>query len=134
MSLIDSRLFQFEGQKIQAERGLFNPHGDLDAANAELCRKIGRKLGEVYPGHPWGVVAEIEHGIVKICLQGFTQWPSIIHISTLKNDPGLRSVVKYGGELLERLGMPRKGFSLADWRHANAVRPWAFNRNKKAPT
>ena len=133
MSFADSQLFKFEGQKIMSERGLFDPRGDLDAANAEMCRRVGRKLAEAYPGHPFGVVSEIEHGIVKICLQGFTQWPMVIHVSTLKNDPGLRRVVKYGGEILERLGLPRKGFSSADWRAANALRPWHFNRNKRAP-
>lgn len=125
--------FGFEGGQIISERGLFNPHGDLDAANAEMVRRVGRKLSEEYPGHPWGVISEIEHGIVKICLMGFPQWPSVIHVSTLKNDPGLRSVVRYGGELLERLRMPRKGFSLADWRAANAAMPSHFFRNAKAP-
>lgn len=133
MGFADSRLFGFEGRKIETERGLFNPHGDFDAANAEMCRRIGRKLMETYPGHPWGVSSEIEHGIVKVMLQGFPQWPMVIHVETLKSDPGLRSVVKWAGEILERLGMPRKGFSSADWRRANTIKPWHFNRNSKAP-
>ena len=133
MSFADSRLFGFEGRKIESEHGLFNPYGDFDAANADMCRRIGRKLAQVYPGHPWGVMSEIEHGIVKVCLQGFPQWPMVIHVETLKSDPGFKSIVKWCGELLERLNMPRKGFSLADWRAANAIRPWAFNRNAKAP-
>ena len=37
-------------------------------------------------------------------------------------------------EKLERLNLPRKGFSLSDWRSAEAARTWVFNRNKKAPT
>lgn len=134
MSFADSRIFQFEGQKIGSERGLFNPHGDLDAANAEMCRRVGRKLMETYPGHPWGVASEIEHGIVKVMLQGFPQWPMVIHVATLKSDPGMKSVVRWAGELLERLNLPRKGFSLTDWRSAEAARTWVFNRNKKAPT
>lgn len=128
----DHRLFR-PSMTVQTEHGLFNPHGDFDAANERLCRVIGEKLAQHYPGHPWAVFAEIEHGIAKIALQGFTQWPYVIKISTLKADPGLRIVVKAGGELLERLKMPRGGFSLADWKSATTIRPWHFNRNKKAP-
>lgn len=137
MSRADQRLFGFEqaGETapVSFQHGLMDPHGDKAAANAHLCRIIGRKLSEAYPGHPWGVSAESEHGIVKIALQGFTQWPVIIKISTLKSDPGLRSVVRYAGEILERLRLPRGGFSMADWRAATQVRPWVFNRNSAPP-
>lgn len=126
------QLFSFS-QPVLHERGLFNPDGEIDAANEALAREIGRKLGQVYPGHPWGVMAEIEHGIVKVAIQGFTQWPYVIHVATLKADPTMRSVVRAGGELLERFKMPRKGFSLADWRAANARTPYHFHRTKKAP-
>lgn len=128
----DHRLFTLNRPVIN-ERGLFNPHGEFDGRNEELCRRVGEKLAQAYPGHPWGVMAEVEHGIVKIALQGFTQWPVAIRISTLKSDPAMRSVVKYAGELLERLQLPRGGFSLADWKAANIKRPWHFNRNAKAP-
>lgn len=128
----DSRIFQFL-QPVQHERGLFNPHGNIDAANERLAKAIGSKLAQEYPGRPWGVMAEIEHGIVKIALQGFTQWPVVVKVETLKGDPGLKSVVKYAGELLERLQLSREKFSLSDWKTANTRLPWHFNRNAKAP-
>ena len=133
MSYADRRLFKFEGQKIQTEHGLFNDQGELDDANDAMCRLIAHKLNTVYEGHPWNVCSEIEHGIIKFNLQGFQQWPMVVHINTIKGDPSLRSIVKYGGELLERLGMPRKGFDLGDWRRAMALKPWHFNRNARAP-
>lgn len=129
----DHRTFTLENGHHVRERGLFDPYGDFDAANDALCKLVGRKLADTYPGHPWGVIAEIEHGIVKIALQGFTQWPVLIKVSTLKGDPSLRAVVKYAGELLERLQLPRKGFNLADWKAANTRLPWHFNRNARAP-
>lgn len=128
----DSRIFQFL-QPVEHERGLFNAHGDLDAANERLAKAVGYRLAQEYPGRPWGVIAEIEHGIVKICLQGFTQWPVLIKVSTLKGDPSMKSVVKYAGELLERLQLSREKFSLADWKAANTRLPYHFNRNSKAP-
>lgn len=133
MSSADHRIFTPAKASILTERGLFNREGQFDAANEAMCKLIGRKLAEVYPGHPWGVVSEIEHGVVKIALQGFTQWPVTIRVSTLKGDPSLRAVVKYAGELLERLQLPRKGFSLADWKNATTLRPWHFHRNARAP-
>lgn len=126
------RIFSF-ANPVTHEHGFRNPHGNFDAANEQLTKAIGRKLAATYPGHPFGVMAEIEHGIVKIALQGFTQWPYVLHIDTIKGDPGLNCVVRAGGEILERLKMPRKGFSLADFRAANARLPHHFFRNRKPP-
>ena len=133
MSSADHRLFVPDHRNLIVEHGLFNQQGSFDAANKRLCHAVGLKLTQTYPGHPFGVVAEVEHGIVKICLQGFTQWPYVLKIDTLKSDPALKSVVKAGGELLERLRMPRTGFSMADWQIANRRLPHHFNRNKRAP-
>jgi hypothetical protein len=119
--------------EILVEHNVTDEHGLLDQANRDLVNLVGNKLAQDYPGHPWGVIAEIEHGIVKVCIQGFSQWPYIIHVSTLKSDPSLRSVREAGGHLLERLKMPRKGFSMADWKSATAALPWHFNRNRQAP-
>jgi hypothetical protein len=41
------QLFSFANPVIH-ERGLFNPDGEIDNANEELSREIGRKLSEVY--------------------------------------------------------------------------------------
>lgn len=127
----DSRLFK--PGAITHEAGLFNEHGEFDGANEALTKLVGEHLGKHYPGHPWGVSSEIEHGIVRICLQGFAQWPVIIHVASLKGDSSMRAVTRHAGELLERLKMPRKGFSLTDWQTANRALPAHFNRNKKAP-
>ena len=128
----DSRMFQFNGQSRHTH-GLMNAEGQYDDANDEMQKHIGTALARFYPGHPWAVMSEIEHGIVKIAIQGFVQWPFILHVATLKSDPGLKSVLRAGGELLERLKMPRHGFSVADWRSAMTAFPSQFHRNRKAP-
>lgn len=127
----DKKLFTLTD--VAHERGLFNRDGQFDAMNDWVCKQIGEKLAQVYPGHPWGVMAEVEHGIAKIALGGFTQWPIVIKLSTIKSDPSLTSVVKYAGELLERLKMPRGAFDLGLHREAMARLPYQFNRNAKAP-
>ena len=129
----DSRLFSLSEAPTLDEQGLFNGDGQYDKANRAMCKLIGEKLATTYPGFPWGVMSEIEHGIIKIALQGFTQWPVTIRIATLKGDPSLKSVVKYAGELLERLQLSREKFSMADFQMAIRRLPYQFHRNAKAP-
>ncbi len=124
--------FAFAGRP-EYESHVLDEHGDLKAANDSLCQDVGRALAKFYPGHPWYVLAEIESGIVRVAIQGFLQWPYIIHVKTLKSDPHMKIVREAGGHLLERLRMPRKGFSIADWQMANQRHNHLFNRNKAAP-
>lgn len=132
MSYADRKLFT--GRSSLTEHGLFNDDGRFDGVNAALCKAIGEALSRFYPGHPWAVSAEVEHGIVKFSLAGFQQWAHVIHVATLKSDPGLSTVKKAAGEMLERFNMPRKGFSSADWFLANQRMPMHFNRNAAPPT
>lgn len=115
------------------ESNVLDEHGSLKGANDSLCQDVGTALSKFYPGHPWWVQSEIENGIVRIAIQGFLQWPYILHVKTLKGDPGRLSVMEAGGHLLERLRMPRKGFSIADWQAANVRHNYLFNRNARAP-
>ncbi len=124
--------FDFAG-KPDYETNVLDEYGDLKSANDSLCQDVGRALAKFYPGHPWYVLAEIESGIVRVAIQGFLQWPYIIHVKTLKSDPHMKIVREAGGHLLERLRMPRKGFSIADWQMANQRHNHLFNRNKAAP-
>lgn len=123
---------QFSGP-ILTEHGTFNSTGELDAANDAMCDLIARKLIATYDKRPWGVVSEIEHGIVKIYLQGFTQWPVTIRVATLKGDPSLKAVTKYAGEMLERFGLSREKYSFDAHREAMHRMPHHFFRNAPIP-
>lgn len=133
MSMSDSRLFSLADAELSVERGLFDPDGRFDEANAAMCKYLGEKLATIYPGYPWGVVSEIEHGIVKIAIAGFTQWPITIRVNSLKGDPSLKLLVRLAGELLERLQLSREKFSMADFMSATHRLPSHFFRNAKAP-
>ena len=127
----DQKIFTLaEGSHTHGYR---NEDGYFDEANASLGKFVGEALAKFYPGHPWGISSEIEHGIVKICIQGFTQWQSVIHVNSLKGDPSLKKVMRLAGELLERLNMPRNGFKMDAWRAANQKMPQHFYRNAKPP-
>ena len=130
---LENQLFTLAEAEHTDERGLFNLEGYYDAANQAMCKLLGEKLATVYPGYPWGVMSEIEHGIVKIAIQGFTQWPVVIRVNSLKGDPTLKLVVKFGGELLERLQLSREKFSMDDFMAATHRLPHHFYRNAKAP-
>ena len=132
MSSADSKLFTMGGQ-VAHSHGFFNEDGYFDNANATLTRMVGERLMAAYPGHPWGVCSEIEHGIVKISLQGFNQWCHVLKVERRKGDPAMRPVLKAAGEMLERFKMPRKGFSFADWHAASRKYPAHFNRFTKPP-
>lgn len=127
-----SRFYQTSHVRHEAET-FHDRDGQFHAANERLAHRIMQKLLAHYDCPFWNISAEIEHGIVKIWLQNFSQWPYIIKISTLKADPGLKSVVKAGGELLERFKIPRSSFSVADYLSATRAMPQAFFRNAKAP-
>jgi hypothetical protein len=126
-------MFSMQHAAVQHEHTALSEDGTFDAANDALCTLVGGKLEKEYPGRPWAVHAQIESGIVKIAVQGFQQWPYVIHVNSLKGDPSLRKVVEAGGQLLERFQMGREKFSMADWQTANQRHNWLYHRNSKAP-
>ena len=123
----------FGPMREEHTRGVFNEDGQFDAANQTLVRRIGSFLTKKYPGHPWAVSSEIEHGHVKIAIQGFQQWPYVIRLTDLSADPRMDCVMRGAGELLERLKMPRSTFNLADWKSATTRMPLHFMRNRNDP-
>lgn len=128
----DSSKFH-EPWKVFHERGIHDPDMKMAAANERLCAAIMRVLLKHYNCPFWCIEAAHEHGIVKVWLQGFAQWPYVVHIATLKSDPGFKCIVRAGGELLERFRIPRNSFSVQDYLVATRKMPHHFNRNKKAP-
>lgn len=124
--------FDFAG-KPDYETNVLDEYGDLKSANDSLCQDVGAALSRFYPYRPWMVQAEIESGIVRVALQGFTQWPYIIKVATLKSDPQMASVRKAGGDLLTLQHMSREKFDMVQWQEAVRRYPHHFFRNKAAP-
>jgi hypothetical protein len=91
-------------------------------AKMETARWAGEKLNQHYPGHPWLVQVEGDrfNAVVMIQIMGIMpadRW-YLIKFRNLLTDAGGRMIMKAGGELLERYGMPRHGFSLTAWKDA----------------
>lgn len=103
-----NRVLSHVDPTLMLNTGKADPHADADL---ELAHRIMNCLKFHYPGHPWRV--EVSHhrnvGCAYIMLPGFTSCRWVLHISELKNDPGMKAVVHAGGEFLERYRMPRCG-------------------------
>lgn len=96
-------------------------HPDLDdeprpdpfaRADLELTRKIAAVVDFHYLGQPFMIKVSHEQGIVQIqipALMGANNW-FVVYISTLKSDPGLRSIVRGCGHILEAYSIPRAHF------------------------
>lgn len=80
-----------------------------------LAKAVAEVLMGHYAGHMWQVSACYRTGIVKIRLPFLPQnWHYIIRIDELKGDPTLRSVMRAGGEILERYKVPRVSGNFTD--------------------
>jgi hypothetical protein len=93
-----------------------DPHAAMEMAT---CRWVGDKLEREYPGHAWDV--RCEQGIVRFQLRHLMPSDAwyVVKLSDLSSDPGgRRTVLRGAGELLERYNLPRRGFSVDDWRIA----------------
>lgn len=125
----DRRIFTEREMEFDGEDA-----ADYAKANARLMNAVADVLQRSYPGNPWFVRGDVRNGIFYIGLGGFTHWGHLIKIESIKADPQMKCVVKAAGELLERLRMPRAGFSMSDWRAALARNPIWRQRRGLIPT
>lgn len=128
MSKADHRIFNGQRKETHSH-GFHNGQGEFDVANSTLGHIVKGTLDMEYPGHPWMVTAEVEHGIVKIALSGIAHWAMVVKVADMKGDPGMKVVKKMAGELLERYGMSRSNFSMADWQKASKLFSNVRNRD-----
>jgi len=99
------------------------------AADLAIVKKLAAKLEQHYPCHPWLVEADSAQGVAFISLPIIMKRNQryCLHLSTIAMDPGLRCVVRAGGEILERYNVPRAGFQIDHFLAARAANP--ANRN-----
>lgn len=90
-----------------------------------LTKAIADVLERHYPSQPWTVEVDHSQGVVFISLPIIMRRNQkyVLHIDRLKSDPGLRSVIRAAGEILERHNVPRSGFRLDHFLHARAANP-----------
>ena len=90
------------------------------SADLRLAIGIGAELQRLYPGYSWRVTCDSFQGIVYFsvpALMGDTL-NAIIRLADLDRDPKL--VMRLGGQLLERMRLPRRGFEAMSFCEARA--------------
>jgi hypothetical protein len=101
--------------------------GDIDpflVADVTLTKMISEKLQKHYPAHAWMVQVSHAQGCAFISIPVLTgRRKYVLHISALKSDPTLVSVMRAGGEILERCGLSRLGFSTDEFLSALNSKP-----------
>jgi len=81
-----------------------------------LCDRFGSVLAIAYPGYRWRIDARPDHGIVDVrcehasCYAGYT---FNLKRNGMPDDDDIRMA---GGEVLERYGLIRRGFSEDQYR------------------
>lgn len=101
--------------------------------DCDLATAIGAKLGEIYPDYLWFVEVDSRGGMAHISMPALTNnWRYNIKLTDLHADPGMKSVMRAGGEILERWKIPRKGLDVAAFRAA--MRHRLHGHKDKPPT
>lgn len=73
-----------------------------------LAKRASDQLAKHYPNHLWGVNVDSEGGVMNIFAFNISgRYGFRLKLSTVYTDPDLKCVMRAGGEILERAGMPR---------------------------
>lgn len=96
--------------------GSLDPHREFDLF---VSRRISEILTHHYPGYPWKVVSNAQQGVIYFnvpVLMGDTlHW--LIKLKQW-DDLNPKIVIDGGGELLERMNLPRRGFEVMSFLEA----------------
>jgi hypothetical protein len=80
----------------------------VQLAENQVCRTVGSHLERLYPGWRWWVECKAETGVVyvkNLDLSG--EYGFVVHLARLAQDPELKTVMRAGGEVLERYNQHR---------------------------
>lgn len=113
-------------------------HPEQAMADQDVCVAVGEDLTRAYPGHYWMVGVSHEAGSITIDLQidkppHLRNYGYRLNISTVLGAGGQKAVMRAGGELLERFGLPR-GAAHADANEAAKDHGLIIDDNKNKST
>lgn len=88
-------------------------------AKMATAKWVGEKLNQHYPGHPWFVEVKGDRFGAVILIQLMGIMPAnryyLVKFADALTDPGGKKIMRGAGELLERYGIPRQGFTMDNW-------------------
>jgi len=112
------------------------PEGDAFLnSDLSLARALAEMKEREYPGHPFEFEVNTAQGVVLISIPSLMGPINryVIHVRDLYGDPRLSRVKRACGELLERYGIARAGYSRDDFAAAVSARPVLFQRHQEVP-
>lgn len=133
--LLRSETARAPGRSLVRLEARFVPSGDGSrarlAADLAAARAVRRILDTAYPGHDWEVVADSGQGYVafRIPMLMGANYAYLVKGRDLTPETILRG----GGELLERYRLPRGKFDLDRFLAARAAHSIMLERSKKVP-
>lgn len=84
-------------------------------AEEKICSAVGQVLEKHYPGYRWYVHCTWWTGVVTVKnLNLHGDYGFMFHLRELLHDVDLTSVMRAGGELLERCSLPRRNMRPED--------------------
>ena len=88
----------------------------IGANDIVMAKNMADALQKHYPGHLWAVTCDGKQGVATVrnmMLSG--NWGVVIKLKTLNGDPSMRSVMRAGGEVLERYNLARANLNTERW-------------------
>lgn len=86
------------------------PGHAVDALDEALAKRAADALNNHYPGHLWAVFVNSEKSGGVMIIKNFRvsfRYGMVLHLRNVYGDPQLKSVIRMGGELLERAHLVR---------------------------
>lgn len=86
-----------------------------DDPDLRICKTVYEELNRHYPNHAWFVECNSAsgHGVIKLLYSGpngrVAGEGCLFHLKSLDDARGFRLIKAFGGELLERFGIARRG-------------------------
>ena len=100
----------------------FETHGESALRDLDLCKMVMLELEKRYPGHPWLVAADSAKSVGTLSIQlGYgnhlgrmSKAGFLIHLTDLGSQTSMKTIMRYGGELLERYRLKAMGHRIED--------------------
>jgi hypothetical protein len=86
------------------------------ASTVVIVKRVGDILESNFPGWAWVIAPDERGGIITIrSMRLDARYGYLLHIARIQDDPQLSAVLRAGGEILERAGMPRGRYTHEAW-------------------
>jgi hypothetical protein len=86
------------------------------ASTVLLVKRCGDILETNFPGWAWAISPDERGGVITIrSMRLDARYGYLLHIAKIQDDVQLKAVLRAGGELLERAGVPRGKYKYEAW-------------------